>query len=63
MCIYYLFSRCRTFVDCFIDFPKPLIAAVNGPAIGIAATTLGLCDAVYATESVRKNNIKTTFNN
>ncbi|XP_006870608.1 PREDICTED: enoyl-CoA delta isomerase 2, mitochondrial [Chrysochloris asiatica] len=40
----------RNFVDCFINFPKPLIAVVNGPAVGISVTLLGLFDIVYASD-------------
>ncbi len=36
----------------FIDFKKPLIAVVNGPAVGVAVTTMALCDVIYARESV-----------
>ncbi|XP_068618221.1 enoyl-CoA delta isomerase 2 [Battus philenor] len=41
----------KDYVKAFIKFPKLLIAIVNGPAIGIAATTLALCDYVFASES------------
>ena len=43
---------CRKFVSSFIRFPKVLVAAVNGPAVGISVTTLALCDLVYAAERV-----------
>ncbi|XP_046328196.1 enoyl-CoA delta isomerase 2-like isoform X1 [Haliotis rufescens] len=40
----------REFVGTFIDFPKPLIGLINGPAVGVSVTTLGLFDAVYASD-------------
>jgi len=34
----------------FIQFPKPIIAAVNGPGIGAGATAPALCDTIIASE-------------
>jgi Delta3-Delta2-enoyl-CoA isomerase len=36
--------------DSFLDFPKPLLAAVNGPSIGAAVTSSTLCDGIIASE-------------
>ncbi|XP_043082946.1 enoyl-CoA delta isomerase 2, mitochondrial [Puntigrus tetrazona] len=40
----------RRYVKAYIDFPKPLIGVINGPAVGVSVTLLGLFDIVYATE-------------
>jgi len=34
----------------YLDFPKPIIAAINGPTIGAAVTSSTLCDAIIASE-------------
>ena len=34
--------------DAFLDLRKPIVAAVNGPAIGASVTSSTLCDAVVA---------------
>ena len=39
--------------DAFLDFPKPIIIAANGPAIGACVTSASLCDAIVASEKVR----------
>ncbi|XP_050397648.1 enoyl-CoA delta isomerase 2 isoform X1 [Patella vulgata] len=48
------------FVGAFISFPKPLIGLINGPAVGISVTTLGLYDLVYCTD---KATFHTPFSN
>lgn len=42
----------RNLIKSMISFPKILVAAVNGNAVGFGFTTLGLADAVYAREGV-----------
>jgi len=42
----------REFVAAFINCEKPIVALVNGPAVGIATTILGLCDVVLASSTV-----------
>lgn len=41
----------EAYVDAWITFPKLLLVAVNGPAIGIPVTTLPLADCVWASPS------------
>ena len=50
--LFHAFLFSREYVGSLIDFPKPIVAVVNGPAVGIACTILGLMDAVYATDRV-----------
>ena len=41
------------FVDALVAFDRPLLAAVNGVALGIGATLLAHCDLVVMAESAR----------
>jgi enoyl-CoA hydratase len=41
----------RQIVERLIRFPYPVIAAVNGPAVGLGCSIAGLCDVVLMEES------------
>lgn len=43
----------RRFMLSLAECPKPVLAAVTGPAIGVGATMLLHCDLVYAGDSAR----------
>ena len=40
----------RIFLSAIVDLPLPVIAAVNGPAVGFGATLAALCDIVLIAE-------------
>ena len=46
----YYSITCREFVRAALSFPKPLVAAVNGQAVGCGVAILPLCDVVYASD-------------
>ena len=48
-------------MNTFIQFKKPIIAAVNGPALGLGASILPLCDVVWANEKAWFQTPYTTF--
>ncbi len=43
-------SHNQRLFDAFIDFPKPILVAVNGPAIGASVTSATLCDGIIASD-------------
>lgn len=40
-------------VDALVDFPKPLVVAVNGVGLGIGATILGFADLAFMSSTAR----------
>ena len=45
-------------MNSFVDFSKPLIGVINGPAVGISVTVLGLFDYIIASDKVGSLNKK-----
>lgn len=48
-----LFREARKIIVDFLEVEQPVIAAVNGPAIGLGATLALFCDVVIAAEDAR----------
>lgn len=46
-------SHFTSMIDALTDFPKPLICAVNGLAVGIGTTILGYADLVFMSSDAR----------
>ena len=46
----FIIEQNRSLFEMFLDFPKPILAAVNGPAIGASVTSATLCDAIIASK-------------
>jgi len=44
-------EQARAVFNNLIDFPLPVVAAVNGPAVGLGCTMAVLCDLVFVAES------------
>src|SRR4051794_6119305 len=40
-------------IDALVDFPKPLVCAVNGVGLGIGATILGFADLAFMATTAR----------
>jgi len=45
-----LAAKNRALFDIFLDYPKPIFVAANGPAVGAPVTSASLCDGIFATE-------------
>ena len=37
----------RVFIDAFIDLKKPIVVCINGPAVGLGVSVLGLVDLAF----------------
>lgn len=46
-----IYKNNKELFEMFLNFQKPIIAAVNGPAIGASVTSATLCDAIVASDA------------
>ncbi|SED02104.1 enoyl-CoA hydratase/isomerase family protein [Rhodococcus koreensis] len=47
------FTEARKIVMDLLELPQPIVAAVNGPAMGLGATLALLCDVVFASDQAK----------
>lgn len=43
-------EQAKEIVEAMLDFPLPVVCAVNGPAVGLGCTIVQLCDIVFIAE-------------
>lgn len=46
----FIVERNQALFDAFIEFPKPILVAANGPAIGACVTSATLCNGIIASQ-------------
>lgn len=46
----YIIAHNQSLFEAFLNFPKPILIAVNGPAIGAGVTSATLCNGIIASE-------------
>lgn len=46
-----VFREARKIIIDLLELPQPIVAAVNGPAVGLGATLALLCDVVFAADN------------
>lgn len=47
----FIVTHNQSLFEIFLDFPKPILVAVNGPAIGASVTSATLCNGMIAAEN------------
>lgn len=48
-----LFTEARKIIMDLVDLPQPIIAAVNGAAVGLGATLALFCDVIYVADTAK----------